>query len=550
MVDSPELRKARGAFFTPAALCSYVVNWAVRDAADRVLEPACGEAAFLTAAGERLMELAAQSRRPAAALHGVELHEHSARHAAAVVRAQGNDVQVDVGDFFTFSPEPVYDVVIGNPPYVRYQDFAGEARMRSREAALRAGVPLTGLASSWAAFTVHAALFLKPGGRLGLVLPAELLSVNYAAPIRRFLMERFQSLRLVMFTERVFPGVMEEVVLILADGFGRGSAKHCDIYQAKNTTDLHQAIEQRWTPVDLEAKWSPSLLSESALDAYESLAASSMFSTLLAWGETTLGMVTGNNKYFMMSPAQVAELGLSPDELLPMSPPGSRHLRGLEFTKAAWRELGSDGMATLLLRPMGEPSPEAKAYFAKGEKDKVDQAYKCRVRKPWWRVPLVAKADMFLTYMNADTVRLCQNSAGVHNLNSVHGVYLRKGVLQLGKKNLPIATLNSMTLLSAETVGRAYGGGMLKVEPKEADQLIVPSKMLVENAQGDLASIRPQVARFLQTGKLFEAVRLVDDVLLSAHVKMNRTQIKALRTSHMELRKRRASRGASARDSN
>ncbi len=78
--------------------------------------------------------------------------------------------------------------MIGNPPFVRYQDFSGEARVRSRAAALRAGVPLTNLASSWAAFAVHSALFPRPGGRMGLVLPAELLSVNYAAEVRRFLL--------------------------------------------------------------------------------------------------------------------------------------------------------------------------------------------------------------------------------------------------------------------------------------------------------------------------------------------------------------------------
>lgn len=75
------------------------------------------------------------------------------------------------------------------------------------------------LASSWAAFTVHAALYLHPGGRMGLVLPAELLSVNYAAEVRRFLLESFERVELVLFTERVFPGVLEDVVLLLAEGF-------------------------------------------------------------------------------------------------------------------------------------------------------------------------------------------------------------------------------------------------------------------------------------------------------------------------------------------
>src|SRR3546814_16656495 len=61
---------------------------------------------------------------------------------------------------------------------------------------------LSGLASSWAAFTVHGSLNLQPGGRLGFVLPAELLHANYAAPVRRFLFENFAQVDLVLFEER------------------------------------------------------------------------------------------------------------------------------------------------------------------------------------------------------------------------------------------------------------------------------------------------------------------------------------------------------------
>src|SRR6185295_18716215 len=101
-----------------------------------------------------------------------------------------------------------------------YQSFTGLSRAKALAAALSQGVRLGGLASSWAAFVIHAASFLKPDGRLGLVLPAELLSVNYAAPIRSYLMRRFASVRLVVFEELVFPDVLEEVVLLLAEGEG------------------------------------------------------------------------------------------------------------------------------------------------------------------------------------------------------------------------------------------------------------------------------------------------------------------------------------------
>lgn len=549
-VDGAASRKARGAFFTPAALCRYVADWAVRAAGDRVLEPSCGEAAFLLAAGERLDALARASGARRGTLDGVELHESSAREAERLIRAAGHEVRVQVSDFFLLTPTGRYDAVVGNPPYVRYQDFSGAARFRSREAALRAGVALTGLASSWAAFTVHAALFLKTGGRLGLVLPAELLAVNYAAEVRRFLIERFARVRLVLFTERVFPCVLEEVVLLLADGYGQGPADHCELHQVGTAEDLTKpaGVARLWKPRPADGKWTPSLMSTAALAAYIAAESSGDFTTLHEWGETTLGMVTGNNRYFAMSPSRARGLGLPSSELLALSPPGSSHLRGLELTAAAYRALGAEGAATLLFWPPGEPSAAARAYIEEGRKLAVDAAYKCRVRSPWWRVPLVKPADLLLTYMNADTPRLCANRKAAHHLNSVHGVYLRPGRRELGMDLLPLAALNSMTLLGAETVGRAYGGGMLKLEPKEADLLPVPGPGALAAARPALDAIGPQVASRLRRPRgLLEAVKLVDDVLLVGELGMARRDVRELRQAHAEYSARRAARGKASR---
>ena len=92
---------------------------------------------------------------------------------------------------------------------------------------------------------------------------------------------------------------------------------------------------------------------------------------------------------------------------------------------------------------------------------------------------------------------------------------------------LPLASLNSMTLLGAETVGRAYGGGMLKLEPKEADLLPVPDPRTLDAARPALAAIRPQVAaRLRQPRGLLEAAKLVDDVLLIGELGMARSDVK------------------------
>jgi len=127
----------------------------VRSTSNQVLEPSCGEASFLLVAVDRLAALrdpdALDLQR--AVLDGVELHELSADAARVPLRQAGVDAGIEVGDFFCIDRIGSYDVVIGNPPFARYQDFS--ARARSRAAALHAGVGMTNLASSWAAFARH-----------------------------------------------------------------------------------------------------------------------------------------------------------------------------------------------------------------------------------------------------------------------------------------------------------------------------------------------------------------------------------------------------------
>lgn len=513
-VDSPELRKARGAFFTPELVARYVTEWAVRSPGDRVLEPSCGEAAFLLEAGRRLDALGAP-RGLAGQLNGAELHDASADTARRLLAAEGHDVQISVGDFLRVKPSARYDAVIGNPPFVRYQSFSGESRAAAQRAALQAGVRLTNLASSWAAFTVHSALHVRHGGRLGLVLPAEMLTVNYAAPVREFLMQTFRRVRLVLFTERIFPGVMEDVVLLLAEGQGEGPTDHCELLQSRNGATLAGLAEtdvRRWHPAS-DDRWSGALLSAGASRLYAERTASDDFVPLSEWGDTTLGMVTGNNKFFALTTDQVGKLGLSSDDVVRLSPPGSRHLRMLSLTSSRLQALDHAGKASWLFRPAGTPSRAAQRYIAAGEKTGVDQAYKCRVRRPWWRVPYLRPADLLLTYMNADTARLCTNAVGVHHLNSVHGVYLASERRTLGRDLLSLAALNSVTLLGAELVGRSYGGGVLKIEPKEADRWPMPAPKLLVTRAGALRNVRRRVRDLVATGRVIEASHVVDSAL-------------------------------------
>ena len=539
--DSAEFRKSRGAFFTPESVCDFISAWAIREPTDRVLEPSCGEAAFMLAATQRLAALGAKPARMQ--VDGFEIHSASATTARALLAERGVNARVQVGDFLSTTPHSRYDAVTGNPPYVRFHDFSGQARSVAMEAAMRQGVRLSKLASSWAAFVVHSSAYLSDTGRLGLVLPAELLSANYAGTVRRFLLERFASVSLITFEQPVFPGVMTESVLLLCDG--RGGTDHFEVHQLRSVRDLvNLPVSSSFHPDNFEQKWTGALLhgGEAQL-SLDRLISSASFGLLSDWGRVSLGAVTGNNGYFLLTPERAAKLGLGMYELVRISPAGSRHLRSIRFTSSSLSSLGRQGLATLLFRPANNPSGAARAYIREGEASGVQEAYKCRVRSPWWRVPLVNVPDLFLTYMNADTPRLAVNEAKARHLNSVHGLYLNKELQPL-RAALAVASLNSATLLGAELVGRAYGGGILKLEPGEALHLPLPAPPLVARYKDELLSLVPHLRALLRSGRLLDAVSEVDAVILKRPRVIKVSELTSLRGAREHLAARRLARSS------
>jgi hypothetical protein len=159
MLDTPQLRQARGAFFRSDA--RFVSERAVRESADRVPEPSCGEASLLHAVHKQLTKLDRGEPAPDVRLHGVELHKasrpESQTRARRIRTADGHQSRRIPRD----RPSPALRHRDCQSALHRVSNLAGEPRARPRAASLQSGVALSGLVSSWAACTVHSALFLK-----------------------------------------------------------------------------------------------------------------------------------------------------------------------------------------------------------------------------------------------------------------------------------------------------------------------------------------------------------------------------------------------------
>lgn len=545
--DSAELRKARGAFFTPPAIAEHLAAWAIRDDPySTVLDPTCGDGVFLVAAGQQFKGLGRQTSDLDGQVFGVDLHSASLDAAMRTLESDGLDAHLVESDFFAVptpdmldSPLPYVDAVIGNPPFIRYQEHVGDSRRMSVEAALKQGVRLNGLASSWAASLAHSAGFLKPDGRLAMVLPAELLTVGYAEPIRAWLRGRFERVNLVMFERLQFQDALADVVLLLAEG--RGGCDSFSLWHVESADDLAKIrpyMHLNVTPPST-GKWTDILIPPAARGLYREVVARS-FTTLSHYGTSELGIVTGANNFFAITESTRLEYALAESQLEKISPPGTRHLKGAAFTAAQWSELRKAGERVWLFRPDTDDQTEArKAYTKHGESLGVDKAYKCQIRTPWWRPPMSSPPDLFFTYMSHNYPRLIANTARAAFLNSMHGVRLNKNAPSIATEALPLMCLNSVTMLGAEINGRSYGGGILKMEPREAASLPLPSPDVMKRAWVELEPQRRSLESQLRNGHWTEVAKRVDAAVLGTGAGLTTSDIAQLLLAARERRERR-----------
>ena len=530
-------RKARGAFFTPPPLATFMAGWAIRSPQDRVLDPAAGEGALLLAAESRLRQLGAQIESEA--LLGIELHPTSAARAAQAT--VGSIIRGDAFKFDRIGLGKEITVLLGNPPWVRYHTFTGRRRIRALAAAAASGVVLNARSSFWAPYLVHAISFLHAEGRLAVVLPSEFLTVDYAGPVREFLSHRFRSITVVRFDRPVFQDLEVDALLLMADNEGPVGVRQVRADSIDKLPPPSSFLESRFHPVKQGMRWSDDEVCAKAEQLLMLLRERDDVISLGEVAHVSLGIVTGAKGFFLLSDEEVADNRLSRQSLVPVLP-SARDMRGLLVTRQDWIQLRKSGRPGWLLRcaiPRQRLNGQAVGiYIRKGERNGANLAFKCSVRSPWYRLQIPRPPDAFLTYLGAERIRLMTNSAEIVATNLLHQVrWIRPFRRGHSYRTLPAVFLSSLTQIGVELLGRTYGGGVIKVEPSDARRLPI----VVPNGESRLR-LEPGLAGFdhlVRSRKDQQATELVDEILLSGQLALTAEQRRVLSEAHQILVSRR-----------
>ena len=462
-------RKRLGAFYTPHNAAHALAHWALRHDGDRILEPSFGDGVFLSA----LRDVVRERRLKDVSISGVELDQVA--YSTAVARDLLPMESAFRSDFLAVKPFPV-DGVVGNPPYVRLRALPktqAKRALKSTEALL--GTQMDPSGSTWMPFVLHSLAFLRKGGRLAFVLPYDFTYVRYARVLWDVLSQSFGNLRIARVHERVFPEILQEVVLLFADDYG-SSTTTVDFQAYERVADfLHErpTIRCELSISDLvegRKVFVEALLPQTVRDLVAERDKAEFSLQLSRRSTVRIGYVSGDKSFFHPVPETVDRYSLQRTHLLPALT-STRTLRGLGIHTSAIDESDCD----LLFLPScaDEMTDGERRYIESGKSSGVADGFKCRTRDPWFIVPDVKKPDLVLSVFSERPI-LIDNDQGLVASNSLLCLYLSDPTTRL---EMASAWYTPWTLLSCELEVHSLGGGVMVLVPREAGNIKLPSKM-------------------------------------------------------------------------
>ena len=263
LIENATAEKLRGGFYTPEPIAEFILRWGINGSTDfDILEPSCVDGVFL----EQLKGLKSKYK----SITAIEFDEIEAQKAEKIVL---KNKQIINDDFHTYCNNTLqrFDLVVGNPPYIRYQFFDRKQQVEAGDIFIRAGLTYSKLTNAWVSFVVGSSLLLKDkGGKIGFVLPAEILQVSFALQLRKFIAQFYNKINIISFEKLVFPDIQQEVVLLLCEknGSKEHNIEHIELKDASELKTLDTAkLKSPQKKIDFKSnKWTFYFLEQEEID--------------------------------------------------------------------------------------------------------------------------------------------------------------------------------------------------------------------------------------------------------------------------------------------
>jgi len=534
-------RKLRGAYYTPNALAKEIVS--LLDFTDTlsILEPGCGDGVFIDAL------LSERSRLPRnASVTAVEIDDEEAKKVSRknTPALSVNVLNEDFLEFYNREYEKsLFDLIIGNPPYIRYQYLTTTQREIQSKILTDHGMKANKLINAWVCFLVACVQMLSENGKIAFIIPAEIMQVAYAEELRLFLSNALSKITLITFKELVFPEIEQEIVVLI--GEKDSSEKGIRIVELTGVDDFkaldlekngYQKIQH------IKEKWIKYFIDNEESETIRKIRNDDRFAKFADFGVINVGITTGNNGYFSIDRKTELEYGLS-DITLPLIGRSS-HAHGIYFTESDWKQNVEEGKKAKLLLfpdiPFDDYDENYKSYIEFGEKSGENCGYKCSIRDRWYMVPSVWVPDAFFLRRSNLYPKFVLNKCGAVSTDTMHRM---KFFDDVDPEEVMLSYYNSVSFAFTEICGRSYGGGVLEILPGEMGDIALPKINRLDVALKK--KLIKSIDKIIRSDSNIEiALDLVDKELLVEYLGMDSSVCKTCRGIWKKLQSRRLGRQA------
>ncbi len=461
--------KLSGTYYTPPDAIKFMMEYLKKEQQDffNVLEPSAGDGRFLP-----LLQ------KHAAHVTAIELFREKVDQMCRDYAGESCTIVEDNFLDFAVNKSERYSLIIGNPPYINRKLMGKEDLKKARMICEEAGLSGTVMQNMWLAFVVGSCRLLLPNGSIFFVLPMEFLQVQYAERLREYLEKKFNIIHIIVFQEALFTDIEQDVCLVYLTN------KNCverhiryEIYEnCRERIPVQKNSIRRNKPLK---KWSNAILSDDDISLLKN--AVNRYPKIRAMGKIAPGIVTGGNRYFILSEEKVEEYQCR-EFVIPIVQKASYISKDtMEISDAVIEEISRENRPVYLLNLSREKDVHRlpvrlQEYLRWAGNQTVGdrplkECYKCSNRMPWYGVPIVKKGEVVFFKRYGYLPRIYYNSARVHTTDAGYHIRLAD---EFDGENLVSCFFNSITLAQCEFNGRYYGGGVCELVPTEFKDIAVP----------------------------------------------------------------------------
>ena len=364
-----------------------------------------------------------------------------------------------------------FDRIIGNPPYVAISKLPNTLRDCAAQMSDPDGNTVGAKSNYWLAFFCASLGLLREGGGLCFVLPASWDYADYATGIRDFIFNQFSNVEVFRSKRPIFDPLQDGCIVVLADGF-RKANRTIKRFEYVSGKDLINSLSQ------------PRHRQATSLMTKVSLTPQTKFKTIQLKEiiDISLGGVTGDVNFFLLTEAERIERKLPIDTLIPVVSK-SKHLRASAVTKRLWDQLRASNERVWLFSPspnqLKRKAVERYLKLSSQEGGCRRNRLKILLRDPWYQTPLPLNVDGFISGMiQAGPWISLNRMQGLNATNTIYTIKFKKRLTLDQKAAWALSFLSSYTFNVMISIGRIYASGLRKFEPGDLLKLplIIPKK--------------------------------------------------------------------------